>query len=117
MTTNNHLEIQAQSEKIKAKDINIEIETTISTSVNYLNINIINENGQLRTKIYHKTTTDPHYLPYQSDHPHKYHRNIPYSALIHGARLCSNIHDFNLERIRIEISLLLGQYPSKLVTD
>jgi hypothetical protein len=39
------------------------------------------------------------------------------SALIHAAHLCSNAHDFNLERLHIEISLLLGQYPLTFISN
>jgi hypothetical protein len=82
-----------------------------------LDVTIINKNGQLKTCVYHKPTAEPYYLPYTSDHPHKYHRNIPYSALIRAAHLCSNVHDFNLERLHIEISLLLGQYPPTFISN
>jgi hypothetical protein len=118
MTTNQSLaEIQIELEKAKKKDINIEIECTIDSSVNYLDVRITNENGTLRTSVYHKPTAEPYYLPYTSDHPHKYHRNIPYSALIRAARICSNVHDFNSERLRIDVSLLLCQYPPKFITN
>jgi hypothetical protein len=118
MTTNQSLdEIQIELEKAKKKDINIEIECKIDSSVNYLDVTITNENGRLRTSVYHKPTAAPYYLPYTSDHPHKYHRNIPYSALIRAARICSNVHDFNLERLRIDVSLLLCQYPPKFITN
>ena len=99
------------------KDVNIEIETNMSSSVNYLDVTITTENGQLRTKIYHKPTAEPYYLPYTSDHPHRYHRNIPYSALMRAARLCSHVEDFNQERLRIEMSLLLSDYPPTVITN
>ncbi len=67
--------------------------------------------------IYHKPTTEPQYLPYTADHPHRYHRNIPYSALLRAVRLCSNVNDFNQERLRIDVSLLLSNYPPKLITN
>ena len=118
MTTNQSLDdIQKVLNEAKTKDINIEIECTIDTTVNYLDVTISNEHGHLRTCVYHKPTADPYYLPYTSDHPHKYHRNITYTALIRAARLCSNVHDFNLERIRIDVSLLLSQYPRKFISD
>jgi len=118
MTTNQSFdEIQIELEKAKKKDINIEIECKIDTSVNYLDVTITNEDGQLRTCVYHKPTADPYYLPYTSDHPHQYHRNIPYSALTRAARLCSNVHDFNFERLRINISLLLAQYPIRFISN
>jgi hypothetical protein len=117
MTTNDTSHIQIELEKAKKKDINIEIECTIGTSCNYLDVTIKNDNGQLRTLVYHKPTAEPYYLPYTSDHPHRYHRNIPYSALIRAARLCSHVDDFNFERLRIQTSLLLGQYSSKLISN
>ncbi|CAF1192396.1 unnamed protein product, partial [Rotaria magnacalcarata] len=77
----------------------------------------MNDNGNLRTFIYHKPSADPYYLPYTSDHPHQIHRNIPYVALFRAARFCSNLHDFHLERIRIELTLLLNQYPPNLLSN
>lgn len=118
MTTNETTEeINRGLEIAQNKDINIEIETNMSSSVNYLDVTITNENGQLRTKVYHKPTAEPYYLPYTSDHPHRYHRNIPYSALLRAARLCSHVEDFNQERLRIEVSLLLSDYPPKMITN
>ena len=118
MTTNETTEeINRVLEVAQQKDINIDIETNMSNSVNYLDVTITNENGQLRTKVYHKPTAEPYYLPYTSDHPHHYHRNIPYSALLRAARLCSHVEDFNQERLRIEVSLLLSDYPSRMITN
>jgi hypothetical protein len=55
-----------------------EIECTIDTTVNHLDVTITNKYGHLRTCVYHKPTTAPHYLPYTSPSiPHEYHRNIP----------------------------------------
>lgn len=116
MTTNQTIEeINIELENAKTKDINMEIESIMDTSVNYLDLTIINENWQLRTKIYHKPTTEPYYLPYTSDHPHQYHRHITYHQLLRAARLCSNIDDFNLGCLRIDVSLLLSDYPPKLI--
>ena len=100
----------------KTKDKNIEIESTIGGSANYLDVTIINDDGRLTTKVYHKSTAEAYYLPYTSDHPHRYHRNIPYSALVRAARLCSNYDDFNRERLRIDLTLLLSDYPPKMIT-
>ncbi len=48
MTTNESLEkFQIELEKAKKKDIHIDIEPIIDISVNYLDITITNENGQL----------------------------------------------------------------------
>jgi hypothetical protein len=96
MTTNQTAEeINVELEKAKSKDMNIKIESIISSSVHFLDVTIMNENGRLRTSIYHKSTTEPYILPYPSDHPRHIHRNIPYAALLHAARICSHVNDFN----------------------
>jgi hypothetical protein len=41
-----------------------------------------------------------------SDHPSHIHHNIPYAALVHDARLCSHVDDFNSERIRIDVIII-----------
>ena len=109
MTTNQTIEeIQIELGKARNRDINIQVDLTVSTSVNFLDVTITNEDGQLRTSVYHKPTTEPYILPYTSDHPRHVHQNIPYAALLRAARICSHVDDFNSERIRIDMSLLLN---------
>ncbi|CAM4987290.1 unnamed protein product [Rotaria socialis] len=116
MTTNISFdEITKELEKAQQKDLNIKINPNMQESVQFLEITIKNDNGKLKTSIYHKPSADPYYLPYTSDHPHSIHRNIPYNALLRTARLCSNLHDFHLERLRILVSLLLNNYPPAFI--
>ncbi|CAM4973025.1 unnamed protein product [Rotaria socialis] len=118
MTTNVNIdEITALLDKVQHNDPNIKITPTIAETVHFLDLTIMNENGHLRTFVYHKPSADPYYLPYTSDHPHQIHRNIPYTALLRAARFCSNLNDFHLERIRIELTLLLNQYPPKMLSN
>ena len=69
------------------------------------------------TSIFHKPAAEPYVLPYTSDHPRHVHRNIPYAALLRAARLCSNVHDFDLERLRIDMTLLLSEYPPAFISE
>ena len=116
MTTNRPIEeINVELNRAQNKDININIESTINTSVHFLDVTITNKNGQLRTSIFHKPTTEPYILPYTSDHPHHVRRNIPYAALLRAARICSHVNDFNTECIRIDMSLLLNYYPPDFI--
>jgi len=116
MTTNLTIEeINRELQKAQNKDINIKITPIINTSIHFLDITITNENGQLRTSIFHKPTTEPYILPYTSDHPHHIHRNIPYAALLRAARICSHVNDFDTECIRIDMSLLLNRYPPNFI--
>jgi hypothetical protein len=117
MTTNKAIEdINIEIEKAKNKDINVKIDAKIDASVHFLDVTITNDNGQLRTSIYHKPTAEPYILPYTSDHPRHIHRNIPYAALLRAARICSHVDDFNFECIRIDMSLLLNSYPPHFIT-
>ena len=107
------IEILKQANK---KDTNIKINYIINTSVDFLDVGIMNENDQLRTTIYHKPAAEPYILSYTSAHPHHIYRNIPYAALLRAARICSHVDDFNVERIRIDVSLLLNNYPPKFIS-
>ena len=116
MTTNRPIEeINVELHKAKKKDMNINIESTTNTSVHFLDVIITNGNGQLRTSIFHKPTTEPYILPYTSNHPHHVRRNIPYAALLCAARICSHVNDFNSEYIRIDMSSLLNHYPPNFI--
>jgi hypothetical protein len=80
-------------------------------------VTIINEHGRLTTNVYRKSTAEAYFLPYTSDHPHRYHRNIAYSALVRASQLCSNYDDFNQERLRIDLALLLSDYSPKMISN
>ncbi|CAF4282894.1 unnamed protein product, partial [Rotaria sordida] len=43
-------------------------------------------------------------------------RNIPYAALITAAQIYSNVEDFDMERICIDLSLLLNEYPPSFIS-
>ncbi|CAF1267435.1 unnamed protein product [Rotaria sordida] len=117
MITNETIdEIKEQLEKAQNQDVNIKINNKIDISVDFLDVCIINENSQLKTRIYHKPAAEPYILPYRSIHPRHIHRNIPYGALLHAVRICSNINDFNTERCHIDVSLLLNGYPPNFIT-
>jgi hypothetical protein len=83
------------------KDQNIRIKYQIQSCVEFLDVVIQNDNGQLTTSVFHKPTVEPYILQYTSDHPRHVHRNIPYAALLRAARIYSNVHDFTIERTRI----------------
>ncbi|CAF4155603.1 unnamed protein product, partial [Rotaria sordida] len=38
------------------------------------------------------------------------------AALLRAARICSNVEDFDMERIRIDLSLLLNEYPPSFIS-
>lgn len=118
MTTNRSIdEIQTELDKARTRDPNIRVTPNISKSVDFLDVSIVNDDGQLTTKLYHKPTAEPYYLPYTSDHSHHIHRNIPYSALLRAARFSSNLAEFNRERLRIDLALLMNHYPPRMLSN
>ena len=98
------------------KDRNSRIKYQIQSCVEFLDVVIQNGNGQLTTFVFYKPTAEPYGLLYISDHPRHVHRNIPYAALLRAARICSNVHDFTIERIRIDMPLLLNDHPPAFIT-
>ncbi|CAF1166874.1 unnamed protein product [Adineta ricciae] len=118
MTTNLSIEeITNLLEKMQHKDPNISISYKIDSAIDFLDVAIENNLGHLKTSIFHKSSAESYILPYTSDHPHHIHRNIPYAALLRAARLCSNVRDFDMERIRIDVSLLLNDYPFDFISE
>jgi hypothetical protein len=108
-------EIPKELKKTTNKDSNINITTTISQSLNYLDVSIENIHGHLKTSVYHKSASKPYILPYESDHPLHIHANIPYAALVRAARLCSTVEDFDMEHLSTEMILLVNGYPPNLI--
>ncbi|CAF4049813.1 unnamed protein product [Rotaria sordida] len=116
MTTNlSKDEILQQLNETMKTDHNIKITITIKQSLEYLDATIENNNGNLKTTIYHKSAWEPYILPYESDHPRHIHANIIYTMLVRAARLCSTVEDFDMERLSTEMILLLNGYPPKFL--
>jgi hypothetical protein len=118
MTTNlSREQIDVKLKEADSKDPNIRILYTIASVVDFLDVTISNDDGQLTSYMFHKPAAEPYVLPHTSDHPRHVHRNIPYAALLRAARICSNVHDFELERVRIDMALLLNEYPPAFIAE
>lgn len=65
--------ITEQLERASVKDTNTMIEYCIAASVDFLDVNISNEIGRLRTSVYHKSAAEPYILPFTSDHPRQHY--------------------------------------------
>ncbi|CAF1502413.1 unnamed protein product [Adineta steineri] len=93
----------------------IKITYSVDQKVEFLDVQIENHYGLLKTSVYRKPAAEPYILPYSSDHPRHIHMNIPYEALLQAARLCSDVYTFDKERLNIEIKLLLNGYPPQFL--
>ena len=74
-----------------------------------------NQNGQLVTKVYHKPSYEPYYLPFNSMHPLHMKKNIPFAMLLRALRYCSSFQLYLNERESLRMSLLLNKYPNDLI--
>jgi hypothetical protein len=97
-------------------DENIRITRSFGSTIEFLDVFINNDHGQLKTSVFHKPAAEPYLLPYLSEHPRHIHCNTIKGALLRAIRLCSNVDDFDQERLHIELKLLLNGYPLKFVT-
>ena len=117
MTTNLTFDqITAKLDTADQKDRNIRIKYQIQSCVEFLDVVVQHHNGQPTTSVFHKPTAEPCILPQTSDHSRHVHRNIPYAALLRAVQICSSVHDFTVECIQIDMSLLLNDYPPAFIT-
>ncbi|CAF1391421.1 unnamed protein product [Rotaria sp. Silwood1] len=116
MTTNLSLDqIKIRLNIADEQDENIRITHTIGSTVEFLDVLVENNHGQLKTSVFHKPAAEPYILPFLSDHPRHIHRSTAKSQLLRAARLCSHVEDFDRERLNIEFTLLLNDYPLKFI--
>ena len=108
--------IHTQLDWMNEKDEqHIRITLVVGVSVEFLDLHVENSNGALMTSVFHKPAAEPYVLPYSSDYIRHIHITIPYEALLRAARLCSNVHVFDKERLDIEFVLLVNGYPPLLI--
>ena len=116
MTTNSLNQINVQLNKIEKKDENIRITRSIGSTVEFLDVLVENNNGQLRTSVFHKPAAEPYILPFSSDHPRHIHRSTIKGRLLRAARISSHVEEFDKERLNIEFTLLLNGYPPRFIS-
>src|SRR5690606_14830915 len=57
--------------------------------VNFLDVTIGAQSGQIYTNLYRKPTDKPQYLHFSSEHPHHTKISLPYSLALRCKRICS----------------------------
>ena len=107
--------MKIQLNRAEKQDPNIRITISMGTTIEFLDVTAINDGGNLQTSVYHKPAAEPYILLFLSEHPRHIHSNTIKGALFRAARLCSNVDDFDDERRRIEMTLLLNGYPVRFI--
>ena len=107
--------LQKQIAQWNTIDSNIKLNTQTGCVMNFLDLYIENINGRLFTKVYHKPSHEPYFLPFNSMHPMHMKRNIPYEMLFRGIKYCSTFEAYLNEREQLRMSLLLNKYPGEFI--
>ena len=106
-----------QIERWNTFDNNIKLNPLISKTISFLDLHIENNQGKLFTKVHHKPSYEPYYLPFNSIHPLHIKKNIPYAMILRAIRYCSTFESFTQERESLRLSLLLNKYPNQLIEE
>ena len=106
-----------QIESWNTFDENIVLKAHIGSTANFLDLYMENKNGILVTKVYHKPSYEPYYLPFNSIPPLHMKKNIPFAVILRAIRYCSTFQLFINERESLRLSLLLNKYPDKLIEE
>lgn len=107
--------LSKQIERWNGFDNNIKLHAQIGKVANFLDLHISNANGKLVTKVYHKPSYEPYYLPFNSVHPMHMKKNIPLAMLIRAIRYCSSFHLFIQEKESLKMTLMLNKYPNEFI--
>ncbi|CAF4937665.1 unnamed protein product, partial [Rotaria socialis] len=107
--------LNKQIDQWNTLDSNIQLKAQAGQSINFLDIYIENINADLFTKVYHKPSHEPYYLPFNSVHPLHMKKNIPFAMFLRAIRYCSTFKAFLDEREDLRMALLLNKYPGKFI--
>ena len=94
---------------------NIQFISSMGKTVHFLNVYIVNNNGQLYTRVYHNPNQQQFLLPFVTDHPRLIHRQWFRYALIRAGQYCSSFEDFYDEQRYIELTFLANGYSLDFV--
>jgi hypothetical protein len=89
---------------------NIKLVRQIGTSVSFLDLFIENQNGTLKTSVFHKQAAEPYIVPFKSDHPRQIFKNVIDVALKRALRYSSTLTAFHAEHRSIKLMLLYNGY-------
>ncbi|CAF4697219.1 unnamed protein product, partial [Rotaria sp. Silwood2] len=96
-------------------DENIKLSEKIGVAADFLDLHIENQDGQLLTTIFQKSSYEPYYLPFNSIHPLHMKKNIVFTMLLRAIRYCSTFQAYLDEREKLRMALLLNKYPNKFI--
>ncbi|CAF4561267.1 unnamed protein product [Rotaria sp. Silwood2] len=108
-------EFHTMIKMIANQNSDIHLDVKMGSSVRFLHAHIENQNGTLYSRVYHESTIQPYTLPYVIGHAKVVHSHWFRSALIRAVRYCTSVHDFNQERIYLEMTCLANGYTLEFI--
>ena len=94
----------------------IRLTVSMGNKIQYLDAEISHFQGMLQTRVYHHPTFEPYALPYLSETRNcQSHTLLLRAALFRAVLYCSNLREFESERLHIELSFLLNDVSLYLV--
>ena len=94
----------------------LHLKTYADTCVQFLNISIENDHGQLHTSVFKDRSRSQQYLlPYVQGHPKLKHRLWLRSCLVRAICCCSKVIDFQREQNYLEITCLAHGYSRDFI--
>ncbi|CAF1344572.1 unnamed protein product [Adineta steineri] len=102
-----------EKNRTHSRDTQIQKTISIDYKINYLDAEISHHRGILHTKVYHNSKFEPYALPYLSKtrRDQSFNNDVVIllrAALYRAILYCSNVYEFDNERLYIEISFLLN---------
>jgi hypothetical protein len=110
-TSNEPLEkINQMLDEANRSHPNIKLVRQVGTNVSFLDLFVENQNGTLKTSVFHKQAAEPCIVPFKSDHPRQIFKNVIDAALKRAVRYSSTLAASHAERRSIKLMLLYNQY-------
>ena len=86
-----------------------------STRVTFLDVDIFLSNSKFHTSVHIKSTNKQQYLHYNSCHPARTKRSLPFSLSIRGHRICNNPDSLNRFLLNLHRALRRRGYPESIL--
>ena len=87
------------------------------SGVNYLDLSLKIEDGEIKSTLYCKPVDCHQYLHYSSCHPHHTKRSICYSEALRIKRICSDLNDYNNNVTKLKQWLSKRKYPTNVINE
>lgn len=115
MNNFNDKDIRSCLQTLKENYPQVQFARLIGPCAIYMNTHIENRSGILYTRVHHSSPLEKYTLPYVNGHAKSIYSDWLRSALFQAICSCSNVDDFQEERISLELTYLINGYSLSFV--